>query len=106
MLKRKTNKTDKTNIVKVLTGKDAIQRGVLQNKTKPATKTMTIVKIASVTDVVQVYSPTSLDDLITSSKSVLSHRAPIGKRKSIKKRRLMNVLLGITPTDLICIAQQ
>lgn len=65
-----------------------------------------MVKPLEVADVVHVYNSSALDELIGTHKIVQSKKVILKKEKNVRKRRFMNVVLGITSSDLIGIAQQ
>lgn len=81
-------------------------RGILRDKFSSQKNKTVMVKPLEIADVVHVYNPSALDELIGTHKIVQSKKVILEKEKSVRKRRFMNVVLGITSADLIGIAQQ
>lgn len=107
MVKKKVSKkysianTFETNVSK----QDDFRKILREKITSQAIRNI-VVKPSRLTDVVHVYTPSDLDELIGTHKRVYSKKVLLAKEKSLRKRRFMNVVLGITPADLIGIAQQ
>lgn len=64
------------------------------------------IKPLKMSDVVQVYKPAALDELIGTHEKNKCKKVSLARERSIRKRRFRNVILGITFSDLIEIAQQ
>lgn len=107
MVKKKVSRTYKrvNGSVSVVSQKTDY-RGILRDKFSSQKIKTVMVKPLEIADVVHVYKPSALDELIGTHKIVQSKKVILEKEKNIRKRRFMNVVLGITSSDLIGIAQQ